>query len=133
DDDAIVRIYATTALAAAGEHHEVYLRLLMLAWRDVYDPEEPYPALPHVLEGIALLGPAAAAEVPRLLELLDRPPVDRFEKDYRADALRSLAGIGPAAKAAAPRLRALAATDGSLAAPAAEALRKIEGPGEARP
>ncbi len=132
DDDAIVRVHATTALLAAGEGSEASFRLLMLAWRDVYDPEESYPVLPHVLDGLELLGPKAADAVPRLRGMLDKPPSSRFafdpdDSEHRAGALRALARIGPAAKAALPRLKELAAAGGPLGVSSAEAVRAIEG------
>jgi hypothetical protein len=77
--------------------------------------------LPQVLDRIELLGPKAADAVPRLRDLLDKLPVDRFDPfdaEHRAGALRALARIGPAAKAALPRLKELAAAGGQLAGPA---------------
>jgi hypothetical protein len=121
-----VRIHATTALIAAGENSDDYFRILMLAWRDSYTPGEQSP-VEAVLQGIKVLGPKAAKAVPRLLELLDKGPTDRFARDHRVDALEALARIGPAAKAAVPRLQELAAADSILAAPAAAALAAVEG------
>jgi hypothetical protein len=128
DDDTIVRVYATTALLAAGGDGETYFPLLMLAWRDVYDPEESYPVLPQLLDGIALLGPQAAKAVPRLQELLDKPPTDRYDREHREGALRALARIGPAAKAVLPRLKELAAAGDELAGSAVEAIEAHQEP-----
>jgi HEAT repeat protein len=128
DEDALVRVSATGALARVADGTDAYLPRLLLAWRDTYDPEEPYPVLPHWLDAVEALGPAGAPAVPQLLQLLDgSPDQDRFADD-RTHAVRVLARMGPQARPALPRLRALAGTEGPLASAAGEAVKAIAGP-----
>jgi hypothetical protein len=128
DEDALARLGATYALARVTGNVERYLPQLLLAWRDTYDPEEPYPVLPHLFSCLSGLGPQASAAVPKVLTWLEEPR-DQYSQDReeRATALRWLGQMGSAAKAAVPRLRRLASGDDALAPLAAEALEKIEG------
>jgi HEAT repeat protein len=128
DEDSMVRVGATSALAAITGDSESYLPLLLLAWRDTYDFREPYPVLPHLLDELSNLGPKAAPAVPRLLELLHDEESERGLQEDCISAIRVLERIGPAAKGALPRLRELAVQRRTESAPiAAEAIRRLEG------
>jgi HEAT repeat protein len=128
DEDAIVRVEATYALAAITDDFETYLPLLLLAGRDAYDPEERYPVMPFVLEALKRLGPKAAKATPWLVERVSGTGDVRADREHIPAAIQALGAIGPAAKAALPRLRKLAVQGKAPnAALAAEAIRQIEG------
>jgi HEAT repeat protein len=128
DQGALARIGAAYALARITGDIDGYLPQLLLAWRDTYDPEEPYPVLPHLLDCLGELGPAAAPAVPQLLALIEAPRYQhRRDDDERVAAVRVLGRIGPAARAALPRLRELACCDSRMAQQAASAVEEIAG------
>jgi HEAT repeat protein len=128
DEDAIIRVEATYALAAITGDGDTYLPLLLLAGRDAYDPEERYPVLPFVLEALKRLGPKAAKAPPWLLNQLGETGDERADRERVPEAIRALGAIGPAAQAALPQLRKLAAHGKApTAALAADATRQIEG------
>src|SRR5262249_42578311 len=116
------------ALARITGNVSVYLPRLLLAWRDTYDPTEPYPVLSHLLTCLEELGPKADAAVPRMVQYLDEPR-DEYSRDNdeRTFVVRLLGRWGRAGKAALPILQRLASGEGDLAPLAAEAVRRIEG------
>jgi HEAT repeat protein len=128
DKGALARLGAAYALARITGDTDTYLPQLLLAWRDTYDPEEPYPVLPLLLDCLGELGPAAAPAVPQLLALIEAPHYQhRRDDDERVAAVGVLGKIGPAAKAALPRLRGLADGNSPMARAAASALQDIAG------
>lgn len=129
-ESSLARLGAATAIATISGEVEGWLPHLLGYWRDTYDPCEPYPVLPHLIEALTVLGKPTAKAIPQLLTLLEEPSDPYRDKDdERSAAFHLLGQLGPDARAAMPHLAALASRDGLLQRKAVETMRKIAGPG----